>query len=123
MNNLPQNAKLVEIDGATVPFFTYSSNEQSFLQFDSSQSGHPEPMINAMVGLEALASFDSDTKLIMINSKPPLGLFPKIEKDFDYEIFQLEDENAKIIFTQKNKNTPSTDFSSTNCGGGNCANK
>jgi len=98
MNNLPTNAEQIEVEGATVPFFKYEENGVTFLVFDSSRCGHPEPMINAMTGLQAI---QNDEKLVMINSKPPMGLFPKIEDDFTFELDALEDGNAKVVFTKR----------------------
>ena len=119
MNNLPENAEQIEVIGATVPFFKYEENGITFLQFDSSKSGHPEPMINAMTGLQAIKEGE---QLIMINSKAPMGLFPKIENEFKYELDELENGNAKIIFSRRLEGEAKTDFDDTGCGGGGCAN-
>ena len=100
MSNLPANAEQIELEGATVPFFKYEDNGVTFLQFDSSRCGHPEPMINAMTGLQAI---QDGQKLVMINSKPPMGLFPKIENDFNFELDALEDGNAKVSFYKKSR--------------------
>ena len=119
MNNLPQNAQEITVEGATVPFYKYEDNGVTFLQFDSSRCGHPEPMINAMVGLQ---SIEANQKLVMINSKPPLGLFPKIEDEFTFEFDEIEDGIVKVIFTKRADNQAKTDFENTSCGGGSCAN-
>jgi len=119
MNNLPKNAEKIEIEGATVPFFKYEENGVTFLQFDSSKCGHPEPMINAMTGLQTI---QDDQKLIMINSKPPMGLFPKIEEDFNFILESLEDGNTKVIFTKRAEGVAKTDFTDTGCGGTGCSN-
>jgi uncharacterized protein (DUF2249 family) len=119
MNLVPSNAEQIEVNGATVPFHKYEDNGVTFLQFDSSKSGHPEPMINAMSGLQALAQGE---KLVMINSKPPAGLFPKIEADFNFEVEHLEDGRAKIIFARRGEDDAATDFADTSCGGGSCQN-
>ncbi len=62
-------------------------------------TGPPAPMVNAMCGLKLLDS--SDKKLVMINHKPPMGLFPKIEDKYAYVIEELEDGRHKIIFGVK----------------------
>ena len=113
------NAKQIEIEGATVPFFKYEENGVTFLQFDSSKSGHPEPMINAMMGLQSISN---NEKLVMINSKPPMGLFPKIEDEFTYELDELEDGKAKVVFTKKADTESKTNFEDTACSGGSCSN-
>ena len=119
MNNLPANAEQIDIEGATVPFFKYEDDGVTFLEFDSSKCGHPEPMINAMTGLN---SIQNDEKLVMINSKPPMGLFPKIENEFSFELEALEDGNARVVFTRKAEGEEKTDFNDTGCGGTGCSN-
>jgi len=114
MNMLPENGKEVELNGATVPFYRYEKDGVSFLQFDTSHAGHPEPMVNAMVGLQNLAA---EEKLVMINSKPPMGLFPKVEDDFSFEVEQIAEGLTKVVFTQKNSEAKNTNFSDTACNG------
>jgi len=119
MSIAPENAVQISLDGATVPFYKYEENDTEFVLFDSSRCGHPEPMINAMTGLQNLAD---GQKLVMINSKAPMGLFPKIEQDYDYEVENLEDGRAKIVFTKKADAKGETNFGDTACGGGSCQN-
>ena len=119
MSLLPANAQEVEVSGATVPFHKYEDNGVTFLQFDSSRAGHPEPMINAMSGLQTVGM---DEKLVMINSKAPMGLFPKIEEDFNFEVENLEDGRVKVVFTRRADGAVATNFEDTGCGGGSCSN-
>ncbi len=119
MNTIPENAEQIEVNGATVPFYKYEENGVTFLQFDSSKAGHPEPMINAMSGLQTIKG---EEKLVMINSKAPMGLFPKVEADFNFEIENLEDGRAKVTFSKRAEGMPATDFNDTGCGGGGCQN-
>jgi len=114
MSLIPQNAKEIELNGATVPFYTYENDGVSYLQFDSSKCGHPEPMVNAMVGLQTIK--DNET-LVMINSKAPMGLFPKVENDFNFEVEDLEGGLVKVLFTKKSSEASSTNFSDTACNG------
>jgi hypothetical protein len=107
--NIPKNAKQIEVDNSTVPFY----QDEDYYYFDSSSTAVPEPMINAVAGLQLL---DENKKLIMINHKIPMGLFPKIEAYFDYEVEELEDGNVKIVFTKKNESASKLDFD-TNCSG------
>ena len=99
MSLLPENAEPIEVQGSDLDFFTYELDGITFFQFDSSMTGPPSPMVNAMCGLKLLDS--SDKKLVMINHKPPMGLFPKIEDKYDYVIEELEDGRHKIIFSTK----------------------
>ncbi len=113
-DNKPQNSNEISLNGATVPFYEYNIEGVEYIQFDTSKSGHPEPMINAMTGLQNLKP---GQKLVMINSKPPAGLFPKIEADFSYEVEQLGEALYKIVFSSKNDAAASTNFADTACNG------
>ena len=120
MGIFPENKVEISLDGATVPFYKFEEDGVEYLAFDSSKTGHPEPMVNAMTGLQNLSG---NQKLMMINHKPPMGLFPKIEADFDYEVSELDNGLFKTVFTKKGSEANSTDFSDTACsGGGACAN-
>ena len=114
MSYIPENGKQIEIDGATVPFYKYENEGEKFLQFDTSKCGHPEPMINAMCGLKIL---EANEKLIMLNSKPPMGLFPKVENEFDFEHSEIAPGIVKVIFTPKSNSSSSTNFDDTACNG------
>jgi len=99
MNNLPDNAEKIEVQGSDVDFYTYEEEGTTLFQFDSSMTGPPSPMVNAMCGLNLIDG--TDKKLVMINHKPPMGLFPKIEDKYNYEIEELSDGKHKITFTSK----------------------
>jgi len=114
MNLIPQMAEEIEVNGATVPFVKYEEDGVVVYQFDSSKSGHPEPMVNAMCGLQLIKD---NQKLVMINSKPPMGLFPKVEADFNFEVSELENGIFKIVFTKKSTKDTNTDFNDTACCG------
>lgn len=107
--HIPKNAKKIKVDNSTVTFY----EDENYYYFDTSLTAVPEPMINAVAGLQLL---DENKKLIMINHKIPMGLFPKIEAYFDYEIEELEDGNIKIMFTKKVNNQLKLDID-TNCKG------
>ncbi len=119
MSLLPENAEQIEVNGATVPFMKYEANGVVVYQFDSSKAGHPEPMINAMSGLQMIKG---NEKLEMINSKAPMGLFPKIEADFNFDVEELVDGRFKITFTKRGEGDAATDFNNTGCSGGGCSN-
>ena len=114
MSYIPENAEKIEVNGATVPFYKFIEDGQTIIQFDTSKSGHPEPMVNAMCALKELKA---DEKLIMLNSKAPMGLFPKVENEFNFEHSEIAPGVIKVIFTPKGNATSSTDFNSTSCNG------
>ena len=117
MSLYPENAVEISVEGATVPFVKYEEDGMTVYQFDSSKAGHPEPMINAMTGLSLVQNGE---KLVMINSKAPMGLFPKIEADFNFAVEELSDGRFKISFTRKGEGDTTTDFTATSCSGGGC---
>lgn len=117
MNLIPQMAEEIELNGATVPFYKYEEDGVVVYQFDSSKCGHPEPMINAMTGLQRITG---NEKLVMINSKAPMGLFPKIEADFNFDVKELEDGRFKVTFTKRAEGDDGTDFNNTGCAGSGC---
>ncbi|MAC85021.1 MAG: hypothetical protein CL624_12905 [Arcobacter sp.] len=114
MQLLPSDAKKVEIAGSTVDFYKSVENGITTYYFDTSKCGPPEPMVNAMAGLQLL---DENSKLVMINHKPPMGLFPKIQQNFDYDINEIEDGMHSVTFTFKSNTKPQTDFSQNTCTG------
>ena len=104
--HIPKNANKIDVENSTVTFYKYEDN----YYFDSSLTAIPEPMINAVAALQIL---NENEKLIMINHKIPMGLFPKIEGLFDYEIEELDDGNVKIVFTKKEKAVSKLDIDTT----------
>ena len=109
------NREKIEVNGANVDFYKYEKDALIYYEFDSSLCVPPEPMVNAMSGLKLIDS--KDKRLVMINMKKPMGLFPKIEKDFSWQIKELEDGKVKIIFAKKSDDEVTTDFSQTSCQG------
>ena len=104
----------IEVLGSTVDFFKSIENGLTTYQFDTSKCGPPDPMVNAMAGLQLL---DNNSQLIMINHQSPGGLYPKIEAEFDYEISKTKNGEIKIIFTRKSGVQNSTDFTQNSCNG------
>lgn len=113
MSLLPSDAKKIEIENSTVDFFEFIENGLTVYYFDSSECAPPEPMINAMLGLQLLD--DGNKKLVMINHKAPGGLFPKIENDFNFEVSNIEDNKVKVEFNSKNYSNVTTDFTQNTC--------
>ena len=113
MKELLENVEQFEANGATVDFYKKIENGLSTYIFDTSNCGPPDPMVNAMVGLQIL---DENSRLIMINHKEPKGLYPKIEQEFNYEVEDIENK-VKVIFTKKSGSDQSTDFSANSCSG------
>jgi hypothetical protein len=104
----------LEVEGATVPFYTYKMSETQFIEFDTSKCGPPEPMVNAMAGLKLV---NENTKLAMINHKKPGGLLNKIGENYDIESEKLEDGRVKLIFSYKAGESEKANLSENSCAG------
>jgi hypothetical protein len=52
-----------------------------------------------------------------MNHKPPMGLFPKIQKNFSYEIEELSNGYHQITFSAKTGSKQETDFTQNSCAG------
>jgi len=111
--SLPKDAQKIEVAGSTVDFYTYMQDNNTIYQFDTSMTGPPEPMVNAMAGLKLLDS--SDKKLVMINHKAPGGLFAKIEENFTHTVEDIEDGKVKVTFSYIDGASQKTDFSDNSC--------
>ncbi len=108
-----ENQTQVNVPNATVPFVKGTIGDIDTYLFDTTKEGHP--MVNAMAGLAVLKEGE---QLIMINHCAPMGLFPKIEEDFDYNYQDMPDGTTHVVFSKKSDAKGSTDFSATSCGGG-----
>ena len=106
---------VIDVVGATVPFTSYEDNGLTFFEFDTSMSGPPAPMVNAMSGLQLLDS--AEKRLVMINMQEPKGLFPKIQDDYEWDVEKIENDNVKLTYRLKGASASNTDYSSTKCSG------
>ena len=104
----------LEVEGATVPFYTYKMGETQFIEFDTSKCGPPEPMVNAMAGLKLV---NENTKLAMINHKKPGGLLSKIGENYDIESETMENGYVKLIFSYKAGESERANLSENSCAG------
>ena len=90
---------LLEIPGASLPFYTYEDEGIMYVEFDSSASSPPEPMVNFMKGFDLIKG--TDKKLVMINAQEPAPLYPRIASDLTWEVEVLESGDVKIVFTNR----------------------
>lgn len=101
--------------GATVEFERYEENGFICFACNTVDTECPEPMINAMCGLKLLDG--PDKRFIMTNMQEPLGLYPRVASDFEWEVEPLEGGDVRITFRRKEVGETITDFSNTHCGG------
>lgn len=91
--------KAIDVTGATLPFYMYEVNGKRFFEFDSSMSSPPEPMVNALCGLNLLQN--QNDVLVMTNTQEPLPLYARIEKDFQWKVEVLPSDDVKIFFSRR----------------------
>jgi len=114
MIELPKSAKNIKLEDASVEFYEFLQDDITYFYFDTSLCSAPEPMVNALLGLQLLQN--EKQKLIMINHKAPGGLFPKITDDFIYNILDIN-TGVQVIFALKHKKSIQTDFNNNSCAG------
>ena len=90
---------LLEVPGASLPFYTYEEEGITYLEFDSSQSSPPEPMVNVMKGFELIVG--TDKRLVMINAQEPAPLYARIADSVTWDVEVLASGDVKIVFTNR----------------------
>ena len=114
MIKIPQDAKKMILEDSSVEFYNFTLNEVEYFYFDTSLCSAPEPMVNALLGLQLLKK--KSQRLIMVNHHAPGGLFPRIAEDFTYDILTL-DTGVQVVFALKNDLSQNTDFNDNSCAG------
>ena len=89
----------LEVPGTSLPFVTYEEEGVTYIEFNSTESNPPEPMVNFMKGFELIKG--TDKKLVMINAQEPAPLYPRIATDLTWEVEVLESGDVKIVFSNK----------------------
>jgi hypothetical protein len=89
----------LEIPGATLPFYTYTDDGVTYIEFDASRSQPPEPIVNVMKGFELIQG--TDKRLVMINAHEPTLLYPRIADRFGWAVEILESGDVKIVFRKR----------------------
>ncbi len=110
----PADAREFHPEGATVPFYEYKVGEGRVIEFDTSECGPPEPMVNAMIALKFI---DPKTAVLMINHKKPMGLLAKIEENYNIEEAKTDDGKVKLLFTYKEGASDKADLGDASCDG------
>lgn len=114
MSNIPNEAKKIEVAGATVDFFELAKDGISTYYFDTSAEGPPHPMVNAMSGLKLIKN--TNNVLVMINHKAPGGLFAKLEADVAHKSEDIDGGLVKVTFCNVDAGVDS-DLTQTSCHG------
>lgn len=112
MNIIQREKDKMEVEGATVDFFTFNEGDETYYYFDTTKCGPPEPMVNAMTGLQLLKS-DKEV-LIMHNHKKPMGLLEKVSKNYDITE-EMQDDGTIMLFFRRNAPSDQADLSDKSC--------
>ena len=91
--------KIIKIPRATLDFYKYEKDGLTFYEFDATQSSAPEPMINAMVGLEMIKNKNDRLKGIFFHE--PMPLLQRVSPYFDYEATELQNGDYCLVFKRK----------------------
>jgi len=91
--------ELVKIPRATLDFYRYEEDGLIFYEFDATQSSAPEPMMNAMVGLEMIKN--KNERLVGIFFHQPMPLLQRIMPYFTYEVTELDSGDFRLVFQRK----------------------
>lgn len=107
--------KPIPIEGATLPFCRYQQGGVTVIEFDSTGCECPVPMINALAGLQRIAS--SGEVLHMINGFEPQGLYARIEGHFTWTVQPESENQVRVCFTPVPGRAGELDFGNNRCRG------
>lgn len=105
----------LKLPGSTLPFVEYQHSGVRYLEFDSTGTDCPVPMINAMAGLSEIV--DTEDRLVMLNGFEPLGLYDKLEGCFSWQVVNLPSGEKRIEFRAIPGESGKIDFSDRYCRG------
>ena len=94
-----QHKELIEVPRATLDFYKYEKDGLIFYEFDATHSSAPEPMMNAMLGLEMIKN--ENERLIGFFFHQPMPLLQRVEAYFSYKATELENGDFSIVFQRK----------------------
>jgi len=90
------NKQLIEVPFSTLDFYKYEKDGLVYYEFDARECNPPEPMVNAMSGLQMLKN--KNERLIGFFFHEPFPLYQKISINFEYESKEIESGDYKVIF-------------------------
>ena len=115
MDFIPNDAEKTEVTGSSVDFFKKIEDGLSTYYFDTSKTGPPAPMVNAMCGLKVIKG--TNGKLVMINHKAPGGLFEKLGEDVAYNVEDIEGGLVRVTFSSIKSTDTDSDLDAQSCDG------
>ncbi len=90
------NKSLLEVPGATLPFYTYEKDGLNYFEFDATKCESPEPMINTMRGLTLLQT--SKDRVVGLYFHEPFPLYARIPLTIEHDAVELESGDFRITF-------------------------
>ena len=112
MNISNENTSVLNVESASVEFLTFTKEDKTYYYFNTTKCGPPEPMVNAMAGLNLLKN--SNEVLIMHNHKKPMGLLNKVAQNFTIEE-EIQEDDTIMLFFSRNEASDSANLSDTSC--------
>ena len=86
----------VEVPRATLYLFKYEEDGLTCYECNATKCSPPEPMVNAISGLQMLKS--ENDRLVGIFFHEPAPLYDRIGSDYLHEATELENGDFKIVF-------------------------
>jgi len=96
-----QHKEAVKIPRATLDFYKYEEDGLIFYEFDATQSSAPEPMMNAIAGLEMITN--ENERLVGTFFHEPVPLLQRISPYFSYTSTELHNGDYRLVFKRKDK--------------------
>ncbi len=90
------NKKLVEVVGATIPFYSYEKDGLNYFEFDATECESPEPMVNTIRALVLLKN--KNDRVVGIYFHEPFPLYQRIPLTIEYEAQELESGDFSVTF-------------------------
>ena len=88
--------ELIKLPRATLDFYRYERDGLLFYEFDATASQPPEPMVNTIVGLNALQN--EQDRLVGIFFHEPIPLYERLGSKIIHEATELESGDFRIVF-------------------------
>lgn len=86
----------IEVEGATLPFYSYEEDGLNYFEFDATECEPPEPMVNTMRGLGLLKG--SKDRVVGSFFHEPFPLYQRIPLTIEHEAVELENGDVKVTF-------------------------
>ena len=86
----------IEVPRATLEFFKYKEDGITYYEFNATKCSPPEPLVNAICGLNMLK--DENDRLVGVFFHEPTPLYDRVGDKYLHEATELENGDFKIVF-------------------------